>query len=66
MAKFTYEDLKRKPEGTAGLRVLFGIGEIPDIIAYQGFTFLIFTFFRLASQIYSNRRFVLQARNIHF
>lgn len=45
MAKFTYEDLKRKPEGSAALRFFFGMGEIPDLIAYQGFTFLIFTFY---------------------
>jgi len=51
MAKFTYQDLKRKPEGTAGLRVLFGIGEIPDIIAYQGFTFLIFTFYSAVMRV---------------
>ncbi len=51
MAKFTYEDLKRKPEGSAALRFFFGIGEIPDLIAYQGFTFLIFTFYSAVMRV---------------
>jgi GPH family glycoside/pentoside/hexuronide:cation symporter len=54
MVKFTYEDLKRKPEGTAGLRVLFGTGEVADIIAYQGFTFLIFTFYSAVMRVNIN------------
>jgi GPH family glycoside/pentoside/hexuronide:cation symporter len=54
MVKFTYQDLKRKPEGTPGLRALFGIGEIPDIIAYQGFTFLIFTFYSAVMRVNIN------------
>ncbi|MBN2156375.1 MAG: MFS transporter [Candidatus Lokiarchaeota archaeon] len=54
MEKFTYGDLKRKPEGTAGLRVLFSVGEISDIIAYQGFTFLIFTFYSAVMRVNIN------------
>ncbi len=54
MAKFTYADLKRKPEGTAGLRFAYGMGEIPDMIAYQGFTFLIFTFYSAVMRVEIN------------
>ena len=51
MAKFTFEDLKRKPEGSGALRFFFGVGEIPDLIAYQGFTFLIFTFYSAVMRV---------------
>jgi len=54
MAKFTYQDLKQKPEGSAALRFFFGMGEIPDMIAYQGFTFLIFTFYSAVMRVEIN------------